>query len=82
MVQSIKERGFGFIKVPGEGKDYFFHRSEFNGYWDDLVRDWTENPNIQVEFEPRKEPNGRKRAINVVRVDWPNQVDGVNDVAS
>jgi cold shock CspA family protein len=32
---------FGFIKVEGEKNDYFFHKDDFSGHWQDLVHDIT-----------------------------------------
>ena len=29
----VKEKGFGFI-APEKGGEYFFHRTDFNGFWE------------------------------------------------
>lgn len=64
-------RGFGFTRVNNKG-EYFFHRDDFNGHWDDLVSDASVNQ-IEVEFEPVDSLKGL-RAANVRRLDYPNEV--------
>lgn len=66
-------KNFGFIK-PTDGKlgEYFFHRDDFKGHWQDLVTDYTEGKDIKVEFDDTTGPRGL-RAENVNRTDWPNQ---------
>lgn len=66
------EKGFGFIRTDTSG-DYFFHRSGFNGHWDDLCVDFSVGKKIEVEFDPEQGPKG-PRANNVNRTDWPNAV--------
>ena len=63
-VKSIKsDKGFGFIK--SDNMEYFFHRSDLYGHWDDLVEDFEKiGKQIQVEFE-RKESTKGPRATNV-----------------
>jgi cold shock CspA family protein len=56
------EKSYGFIK--GDTADYFFHRSDFDGHWQDLVEDWDANKEIMLEFEPKKTDKGL-RAENV-----------------
>ena len=65
-------RNYGFIK--GENEDqYFFHRDNFNGHWNDLVRDFNvrEGP-IIVSFDTVSSEKGL-RAANVRRLDYPNE---------
>lgn len=64
------EKRFGFIKAE-DNKDYFFHASDLNGFWDDLDADYKSNRKITVEFDPNTGPKG-PRATNVSRTDWPN----------
>ncbi len=52
-----RERGFGFIS--GDGKDFFFHRSEVKDTDFDSL-----NENQTVEFDVQESPKG-PRAVNV-----------------
>lgn len=64
---------FGFIKVEGEKNDYFFHKDDFSGHWQDLVHDITHSrEKVVVNFTPEKGAKG-PRATDVKRLDWPNQ---------
>lgn len=75
MVGSIKKivagKPYGFLIC--EGREYFFHAEEFEGFWDDLVTDFEQTHSIKVEFEPMTSPKGL-RATNVRRQDYPNQI--------
>ncbi len=65
-------KGFGFIKGEDE-KNYFFHRDDFLGFFNDLVYDYnTIEDSIKVEFRTDKTMKGL-RARNVKRLDFPNQ---------
>jgi cold shock CspA family protein len=59
------DKGFGFIKTV-DGTEYFFHKSDFTGFWMDLVND-RERGQVEVEFEPLSTPKG-PRASNVRRI--------------
>jgi len=63
----VKNKNFGFIKNQQE-IEYFFHKSDFNGFWEDLEVDYSKGHKIELEFEPFNTPKG-KRAANVRRVD-------------
>lgn len=70
-----KDKQFGFIRSEDLTRDYFFHRGDFDGHWDDLVLDFNNSrkkDKIRVEFEVA-ESNKGPRAKNVKRLDWPNQ---------
>lgn len=55
-----KDRGFGFI-ITTEGKEYFFHRSETAGTYDDLM------VGDKVTFRPLQSPKGpRAQAVTFV----------------
>lgn len=76
MIGTVKNvlagKNFGFIR-DSEGVEYFFHREEFNGHWDDLIDDMGNGTKkIKVQFEPTSTPKGA-RAVNVSRMDFPNQ---------
>lgn len=60
------DKRFGFIH-SGD-KDYFFHASEFNGHFDDLVDDFQQGRVVKVTFEPVSSEKGL-RASEVTRVD-------------
>lgn len=68
----VADKGFGFIKEGNTIKEYFFHRSDFSGFWDDLIEDF-ERPTgeLKVEFDGIDTPKGL-RASNVRRMDFPN----------
>ena len=63
-------KGYGFIRAGN--KDYFFHKSSFEGHWEDLVEDMNNNIKPEVEFEDGPSLKG-PRAEKVKRLDWPNQ---------
>ncbi len=70
----VVKRAFGFIINPTTRTEYFFHRDDFNGHWDDLVNDHEaeKDSHIPVEFEVVPSPKG-PRASKVRRADYPNQ---------
>jgi cold shock CspA family protein len=63
----VSEKKFGFIS-DAQGTDYFFHKEDFNGFWDDLVKDFRDHHKIEVEFDKEKTERGM-RASNVKRTD-------------
>jgi cold shock CspA family protein len=63
----MSDKGFGFIKGEDK-KDYFFHRSDLNGFFEDLVQDFDGGRVIHVTFESVPSPKG-PRASEVSRVD-------------
>jgi cold shock CspA family protein len=69
----IPNRNFGFIRT-GNGGDYFFHRQDFQGHWEDLETDY-HKIDVQVTFDVAESPKGL-RAANVRRLDYPNQNGG------
>lgn len=58
-------RTFGFIESPRA--DYFFHKTDFDGHWVDLLEDYDNDVEIQVEFEPKRTDKGL-RAESVRRI--------------
>jgi cold shock CspA family protein len=70
----VDNKNFGFIvsesMVRGE-KEFFFHRDDFAGHWNDLVEDVKGGYKVPVEFE-KVESNRGPRAANIRRTDHPN----------
>jgi cold shock CspA family protein len=64
------KKQFGFIH--SEGKNYFFHRDDFNGHWEDLEEDFEKLRSIKVEFVEVESDKG-PRAADIKRLDYPNQ---------
>ena len=72
MVKSItKNRAFGFIAA--DKKEYFFHRDDFSGHWEDLVSDFLSGAQIPVEFVIVENNIKGPRAADVKRTDFPNE---------
>lgn len=63
-------KGYGFIKNK-QGTEYFFHRDDFRGFWNDMIKDFVMGNPIPVVFDIIESPKGH-RAHDVVRMDWPN----------
>jgi cold shock CspA family protein len=72
----IPEKGYGFIRGDVDKVEYFFHRQDFIGHWNDLCTDVSERERntVPVEYELVDSPKG-PRAANVSRLDFPNGVD-------
>lgn len=66
----IEDKGFGFIKVT-DGTEFFFHKSDYLGHWNDIVED-RKSGQIEVEFDVVKSQKG-PRASNVKRI---NEITG------
>jgi len=64
----LPQKNYGFIRH--KGIDYFFHRSAYQGDWQQLIEDASfsqEEPDIQVTFEIEQSDKG-PRATNVERL--------------
>jgi cold shock CspA family protein len=61
-----REKRYGFIK--SDKADYFFHRDDFDGHWEDLADDYDAEQQIKLEFEPTRTSKGL-RAEEVRRLD-------------
>lgn len=68
----VVDRLFGFISSD---REYFFHKADFNGHWEDLIADYEGGMSIEVEFDTVESKKGW-RASNVRRLDWPNSYGG------
>jgi cold shock CspA family protein len=72
-IKTVKsEKGYGFV-MDDDNREFFFHRSEFHGHWNDLVNDFADGHKIYVRFEEDRPGDRGPRAKNVVRLDHPNQ---------
>ena len=72
IIRITQTKGYGFIKNDLDGKDYFFHKDDFNGHWVDLVEDYfAKEKVIYVEFKSDKTEKGL-RARKVKRTDGVN----------
>lgn len=77
VVRLVPEKGFGFIKDAFDGNEFFFHRDDFNGHWNDLKTDFKKNREaITVFYEIEHASKRGPRAKNVRRLDFPNMADG------
>lgn len=63
----LAEKSFGFIRGQ-DNREYFFHRSDLEGFFDDLVEDFARSSHIAVTFESVPSMKG-PRAGHVVRLD-------------
>ncbi len=73
-VRSIDKNGtYGFIRAENLG-EYFFHRTDFIGHWDDMIADYRDTGygKIHVEFKIAESSKG-PRAADVKRLDHPNE---------
>lgn len=68
----IHQRQFGFI-TSGD-TDYFFHRDDFHGHWNDMYKDYQSGASVSLEFDVNNEKNTKgPRAKNVRRAGHPNE---------
>jgi len=59
-----KDMRYGFIRH--DGKDYFFHKDDFDGDWTCLCRD-LESGNVYLTFEPTQSDKGaRARSVKLL----------------
>jgi cold shock CspA family protein len=70
----VATRNYGFIRADISKLEYFFHKDDFVGHWNDLEIDANANGDVSipVEFSVVESPKG-PRAANVRRLDYPNQ---------
>jgi len=70
VVNIIANKNYGFI-LADNGQQYFFHREDLNGNWEQLCKDWEEfGPDkINVTFDARSTPKG-PRAANVELIQY------------
>lgn len=68
VVRVVAEKGYGFIKSDFDQVEYFFHRTGFDGHWDDLVTDLNDKKKVTVSFDSTTGTKG-PRAESVRRTD-------------
>lgn len=71
IMKLFENKNFGFIKSGNV--DYFFHRDDFVGHWNDLIEDFQIEGYIDVEFEKGIISKKGPRAEQVTRVSHPNE---------
>lgn len=67
VIKLVLERRFGFIEGE-DGKEYFFHKDDLNGFFDDLAEDMMKGRKVDVNFTIVPSPKG-PRAAEVTRID-------------
>ena len=71
VIRLDSKKAFGFIRSDSDGSDYFFHKEDLYGFWEDLIQDFKNNELIPVTFIPGNTAKGL-RASDVKRTDYPN----------
>lgn len=61
-----------FAFLSNEDGEYFFHKDDFLGHWEDLIIDYHQRATINLSFEPYNTEKGL-RARNVRRTEFPNE---------
>lgn len=74
VVRVIHSKNFGFIRT-NDGEEYFFHKDNFTGFWQDLSKDHASGMEVQVSFDEDENSGKGPRAKHVMRVDFPNRGD-------
>ncbi len=69
IIKLLTQKGFGFI-AWGE-TEYFFHRDDFTGHWNDLIEDFEKLGYVDVTFKETPNPKG-PRAAEVRREKFPD----------
>lgn len=66
---NLLTKNYGFITVNDDKRtrDYFFHRADFLGHWNELCDDVATDMRVEVRFDVAESPKG-PRAANVERI--------------
>lgn len=67
VLRVMGDKGYGFIKGD-DNREYFFHKVDVDGFFDDMVVDYDRGQILKVKFESVPSPKG-PRAAHVVRLD-------------
>lgn len=67
-VKKMTSRGFGFIETDNE-VDFFFHYSDYDGNWKELLAKYVAGGIIAVNFEQDLYNTKAPKAIKVVVID-------------
>jgi cold shock CspA family protein len=64
----LTNKYYGFIAAEN-GQEYFFHKEDLNGDWQQLCQDWkSDSETIKVSFEPSSTSKGpRARNVNLIQ---------------
>lgn len=70
IIKNITDRSYGFIKEVPSGIEYFFHKEDYIGNWNELIFDFqnAKNRKIMLEFDVTESKKG-PRAANVKLAD-------------
>jgi cold shock CspA family protein len=63
-VKIVTSRGFGFIETRIQ-IDFFFHYTQWDGNWKDLLLRYVNGEKIYVEFENNRESKSGPQALRV-----------------
>lgn len=66
-IKTVKSKGFGFIET-NLGIDFFFHSSEFQGDFKELLRNVALGMKPEVTFEQDEKSDQGPRALKVILV--------------
>lgn len=68
IVNLLTQKMYGFIESEN-GQEYFFHKQDLNGDWNELCMDWKlSTQKINVSFEPKSTPKGpRAENVNLIQ---------------
>jgi cold shock CspA family protein len=70
IVRIKEDKKYGFIRSSENYKEYFFHKDDFQGDWNDLVLHYNRIGSLlKVEFEVVRNPIKGPRAQNVRGID-------------
>lgn len=72
-IKNVNSAGYGFIETPDK-IDFFFHFTEYQGDWKQLLKMKVSNEKMLVEFENDPEAPQGPRALRVKLINTENQL--------